>query len=261
MKFINQKEYYHKIKNLNILHYTGEVSYYEKAPLRIAEKAILNRLKPGAIILDLGCGAGRFSLGIAKLGFNVTGIDITPDAINAAFEKSKSLNLKNVKFLVGDMTKLPFEDNAFDYVFCPRFSINAVATFSQRKKAIQEMIRVVKDSGVVFIESFNKLYLGKGPILFFKNIIRDIWKNFLIFFSWLLNKKYKGLLPGDIIYESNKVLGASQGYAHLPTIFELKKLVPKNTKYKFYSIPQIVKNRRKDLYKIFRYSIWVAINK
>lgn len=59
------------------------------------------------------------------------------------------------------MTNLFFKDKGFDYVFCPRFSINAVATFSQREKAIEEMLRIVKDDGIVFIESFNKFYLAK----------------------------------------------------------------------------------------------------
>ena len=261
MKSINQEEYYHKIKDLNILHYAGEVSYYEKAPLRMAEKVILNKLKPGAIILDLGCGSGRFSVGAVELGFNVTGVDITPDAIGAASRRSKSLNLDNAKFLVGDMTELPFENNVFDYVFCPRFSINAVATFSQQQKAIKEMIRVVKNNGLVFVESFNKLYLGKGILPFLKNITRDTWRRFLMFLCKLSNKAYRGLLPGDIVYESNKVSGASQGYAHLPTVHELKKLIPTNVKYKFYSIPQIVRNKKRDPYKHFRYSIWMIINK
>jgi ubiquinone/menaquinone biosynthesis C-methylase UbiE len=259
MRSINQEEYYHKIKNLNILHYTGEVPYYEKAPLRKVEKAILSKLKPNSEILDLGCGAGRFSIGAAEMGFNVTGIDITPDSIKTASRKSEFLNLKNVKFLVGDMIELPFEGGVFDYVFCPRFSINAVATFSRREKTIQEMIRVVKNNGTIFIESFNKLYLGKGPILFLKNMLRDIWRYFSIFFSYLLNEEYKGLLPGDIIYESNKIAGAPQGYAHLPTVCELKKLIPRNTKYRFYSIPQIVENKKMDIYKFFRYSIWIFL--
>jgi len=258
---LNQKEYYQKVKELNIKHYAGEVSYYSQAPVRKVEKAILAKLKQGTNLLDLGCGSGRFSIGAAQEGFNVTGVDITPQAIDAAKQKAKKLEIKNANFLVGDMTILPFKDKIFDYVFCPRFSINAVATFSQREKAIEEMLRVVKDNGVVFVESFNGLYLGNGIVFLFKNILRDVGRYFIMLRCRLENKKYKGLLPGDIVYKANKVDTASKGYAHLPTVLELFRLMPKNIKFKFYSIPQITCVRKIDFLKFFRYSIWIFIEK
>jgi len=261
MKTINQKDYYRKIKQLNILHYTGEIAYYTKAPFRTVEKKLLEKINLGAYILDLGCGPGRFSIAAAQLGFNVIGVDIAPKVIEAARQRARQLSLNNLHFIIGDMTHLSFKDKSFDCVFCPRFSINAVATFSQKKKAIKEMLRVVKPGGTVFIESFNKFYLGKGSIFFIRNILWDIRRYFLIFYAWLRNKEYKGLLPGDIVYKSNKVIDAPKGYAHIPTIFELKRLIPQNTKFRFYSIPQIMQNKKFDLFKFFRYSIWIIINK
>jgi len=252
--------YYRKIKKLNISHYSGEVSYYTQAPLRKVEEKLLTSIPKQSKILDVGCGSGRFSIGAAQMGHNVIGIDITTAAITAAIEKVKTINLHNISFLVGDMTEMPFGDNEFDYVFCPRFSINAVATFRKRKEAIEEMIRIVKPGGKVYVESFNKLYLGRGPILPLKNLLSDFLKQISIFWCQLVRKEYNGLLPGDIVYKSNKVVGAPDGYAHLPTIFELKKLIPKNVNYKFYSIPQIL-NERSDLMKYFRYSIWIFLKK
>jgi len=255
-------DYYRKIKDLNISHYSGEVSYYTKAPLRNVEKKLLTSIPKQSIILDVGCGSGRFTIGTAQIGHNVTGIDITPAAIVAATEKAKKLNLGNVDFLVGDMTEIPFEDNKFDYVFCPRFSINAVATFGKRKEAIKEMLRVVKPGGTVYVESFNKLYFGRGPILPLKNLFSDLLRQILIFWCRVVKREYTGLLPGDIVYKSNKVVGASEGYAHLPTIFELNKILPKTATYKFYSIPQILNDQKSfDPMKYFRYSIWIFLEK
>lgn len=258
---MKSNNYYAKIKRLNISHYAGEVSYYTQAPLREVEKKLLVSIQKGSKILDVGCGSGRFSLGAAQFGHNVTGIDITPDAIVAATEKAKNLKLSNVKFIVGDMTEIPFKSNEFDYVFCPRFSINAVATFQKRKSAISEMMRVIKPGGMVYIESFNKFYLGQGPIMPMKNLFDDLRKSMSLIWCRLKKKKYTGLLPGDITYESNKVAGASKGYAHLPTIFELKKLIPENVPYEFYSIPQVKEKRKFDLFKYFRYSIWIFLTK
>jgi ubiquinone/menaquinone biosynthesis C-methylase UbiE len=261
MKTIEEDNYYNQIKELNISHYTGEVPYYIQAPLRQVERKILISISKGSRILDVGCGSGRFSIGAAQEGYDVTGIDITSEAINAASNKAKRIELNNINFLVGDMTNMPFKDNEFDYVFCPRFSINAVATFQRRQKTIQEMIRVVKPGGIVYIESFNRFYLGKGLFFLLKNIFLDIQKIFIMAFCWIFQKQYIGLLLGDITYRANKVNTASKGYAHLPTIFELKKLTSAYVPLKFYSIPQIVKESSVDIFKYLRYSIWILLTK
>lgn len=257
---LDNEKYYQKIKSLNQKHYAGEISYYSKALIRRVEEKILSNLKNGSKILDLGCGSGRFSIGAAKLGFNVCGLDITQEAIDASIKRAHEEHLDNVEFFCGDMTTIPFNDDEFDFVFCPRFSINAVATLEKRKQAVKEMLRVVKNGGIVHIESFNKLYLGKGILFLLKNILRDLFRYFKVLVCKLFNKNYVGLLPGDIVYEANKVKGASIGYAHLPTFIELKKMIPTGFKYKMYSIPQI-KSGRMDIFKYFRYSIWIFIKK
>lgn len=262
MKESMNSDYYRKIKKLNTSHYSGEVSYYTQAPIRNVEKKLLTSIPKQSRILDVGCGSGRFTIGAAQIGHNITGIDITPAAVVAATEKAKTLNLGNVDFLVEDMTEIPFEDNKFDYVFCLRFSINAVATFEKRRMAVNEMIRVVKPGGTVYVESFNKLYLGRGMIVPLKNLFSDLLRQVLIFWCRVTGREYTGLLPGDIVYKSNKVAGATEGYAHLPTVFELKKLLPKGIAHKFYSIPQILKDQKDfDLMKYFRYSIWIILRK
>jgi ubiquinone/menaquinone biosynthesis C-methylase UbiE len=260
----NDEVYYDRIKKFNIVHYAGETSYYTKAPLRQAEVALLDTLPRGAMVLDLGCGSERFSVGAALRGFNVTGLDITPKAIEAARKKASEEGTRNVTFIEGDMTSIPFPENTFDYVFCPRFVINAVATSAKREKAVTEMLRVIKPTGFVFIESFNKLYFGRGPIAPLENVLRDGWRRFIIIGCGLLGKHYAGLLPGDITYKNNKVPGASDGYAHLPTIFELRSMIPREggIAARFQSIPQITgRIKGLDLFKYFRYSIWVTLKK
>lgn len=261
MKIIDEEDYYNKIKNLNISHYTGEIYYYINAPLRQIEKKLLSSIPENAKILDVGCGSGRFSIAAAQIGYNITGIDITPKAIDAANNKARKIKIDNIKFLVDDMTSMPFNNGEFDYVFCPRFSINAVATFQKRQNAIKEMTRVVKPGGIVYIESFNKFYLGQGISLLLKDISNDMKRELIILLCRLSRKKYSGLLPGDITYKSNKVNGAPEGYAHLPTIFELIKLLPNKIIYRFYSIPEIINDKKIDLFKYFRYSIWIFLTK
>ncbi|MDD3735132.1 MAG: class I SAM-dependent methyltransferase [Candidatus Pacebacteria bacterium] len=256
---IDNKKYYDRINKLNKVHYAAEVPYYSVAELRPVEIKLLSKLKKGSRILDLACGSGRFSIGAAKLGFKVTGLDVTPEAVKAARARAKRDKLNNVEFVEGDMTDLRFKDSTFDYTFCPRFSINAVATHDQRSKAVKQMLRVTKKSGKVFIESFNKWYLGKGFVGPIKLYVADLKRNFQILLSNITGTEYGGLLPGDVVYPANKVKGAPDGFTHLPTIFEVQSWIPKGIKSQFFSIPQIIDTGKFDLMKYFRYSIWVIL--
>jgi ubiquinone/menaquinone biosynthesis C-methylase UbiE len=61
-------------------------------------------------ILDLACGYGRHTIPLAKMGYDMTGLDYTAKFIQMAEEKAKSENVQ-VEFLVGDMREIPFENH------------------------------------------------------------------------------------------------------------------------------------------------------
>ena len=67
-------------------------------------------LSPGSKILDLACGFGRHTIPLAKMGYDMTGLDYTEKFIQMAEEKAKEENLQ-IEFLVGDMRKIPFENH------------------------------------------------------------------------------------------------------------------------------------------------------
>jgi cyclopropane fatty-acyl-phospholipid synthase-like methyltransferase len=56
--------------------------------------------------LDLGCGTGTSSLGLARAGWKVTGVDFTRRAVSIAKRKGRAASL-NLEFLVGNVTQLP----------------------------------------------------------------------------------------------------------------------------------------------------------
>ena len=67
-------------------------------------------------VLDLGCGAGRHCVFLAKEGFNVVGIDFSKSSLKIAREWVRREKLGNVDFVRGTMTHLPFTANFFDAV-------------------------------------------------------------------------------------------------------------------------------------------------
>lgn len=268
VKVFDSETYYQKIMQLNIAHYAGEISYYIDAEIRSTERAIVGDLKiRGDIeLLDVCCGSGRLSFFLAQNNFQVMGLDICPQAIETAAQKAKELRLKNLKFLVGDATALPFEDNTFDVTLCPRYSINAIPLYEKRLTTISEMVRVTKPGGLVYIESFNYFYLGRKGSLFISNLVRDFKRLFNWYICRLFNRAYLDLLPGDITYKADKVLGAPEGYAHLVNFFELRRLLKdlKSLKVKgvkLVSSREICGWRDWPILRFFRYAIWLKIEK
>lgn len=254
--------YYQKYTTQNIGHYSAETDYYSQAKLRSVEKELLHRLPKQDKILDIGCGAGRFSINASLLGYKTVGIDIASKAIAEAKTLAKSHKLKNTKFIVASMTQLPFADNTFKNVVCIRYSLNSVPTFENRKSAVAEMYRVTAPGGTIYIETQNMFYLGNGLSTFLTNIfVRYLFRYLYIFVHNLLNVSYEGLLPGDFVYSSGKIKSAPAGYLHLPSVFEIKMMIPQNTKFLFTSTPELLSDNKNDIFKYFRYSLWIIITK
>lgn len=73
-------------------------------------------LVAGKRVLDLGCGDGRFALGIATLASSVDGLDPDPASIAAAKDAARKLGARNARFAVGAAQRLRYPDRKFDVV-------------------------------------------------------------------------------------------------------------------------------------------------
>lgn len=106
------------------------------------EKQILagRRLK----ILDVGCGAGFFSILLAKEGHEVFGIDLTPEMIENAIQLAEEENA-DCCFQVMDAENPMFADETFDVVI----SRNLTWTLPNAEHAYGEWMRVLKTGGVL----------------------------------------------------------------------------------------------------------------
>jgi len=134
--------------------------YYE-----LEKSRILKWLK-GPKVLELGCGTGRYAIPFAKLGFDYTGIDITPAMLEVARKKAKKEHL-NLKLLEMDAHNLKFERNTFDSVFCDR-----TFKFFQPIKVLKEVYRVLKPDGIIIIDTEAKqLVANKIPFIGAINLI------------------------------------------------------------------------------------------
>ena len=95
-------------------------------------------------ILDVGCGAGFFTILLAKAGHQVTGIDLTPDMIKNAKQLAEEEQAE-CEFAVMDAENPEFQEGTFDVIV----SRNLTWTLPHVKHAYGEWLRVLKKGGVL----------------------------------------------------------------------------------------------------------------
>lgn len=106
-------------------------------------------LKPGMTAIEVGAGTGKDSaLIIDKVRPGGTAVlsDLSPNMLRLAQQKLDTTDV-TVHYFLGNGSYLPFPDNTFDALF----HFGGINTFSERKKAFDEMTRVVKPGGKVVI--------------------------------------------------------------------------------------------------------------
>ena len=107
-------------------------------------------LKEGDIVLDLGSGAGfDCFLAAKKVGKSgkVIGVDMTEEMIDRSHEIAKKYGYFNVEFYLGDINKLPFEDNSVDIIIS-----NCVVNLAPDKLTVfTEAYRVLKRDGKMYL--------------------------------------------------------------------------------------------------------------
>ncbi len=108
---------------------------------------------PGARILDVACGKGRHSRTLASMGFEVTGIDLSPDSIHFA----KQFEKENLSFFIHDM-RLPFWVNYYDYAFNFFTSFGYFKTRREHDDAIRTIAKSLNPRGVFVVDYLNVHY-------------------------------------------------------------------------------------------------------
>ena len=142
---VTSKQFYKKFKAEGLAQRKTKMSTRK-------EVAYLKRLvNKKSRILDLCCGYGRISIPLAKQGYNVQGIDLTPNLIKKAKETARKEKVK-IAFRIGDMRKLPYKDNSFDAIFCLWTAFAELIKREDQVKSLKEMFRVLSPKGIVFID-------------------------------------------------------------------------------------------------------------
>jgi ubiquinone/menaquinone biosynthesis C-methylase UbiE len=112
------------------------------------------------LILDAGGGPGRYSIQLAKMGYDMVLFDISPKLLLIAQKKIAKAGVKRkIKQVVeGSITDLSlFQDNTFDAVLCLGGPVSHVSGEQKRREAVSELVRVARKNAPVFVSVIGRL--------------------------------------------------------------------------------------------------------
>jgi len=119
---------------------------------RTADEAaafLLPHLRAGMKLLDVGCGPGSITRGLAErlAPGQVVGLDLSKEALAGARRDAAARGLTNLQYEEGSVYQLRFADGSFDVVYAHQ----VLQHLREREAALREMLRVVRPGGFVAI--------------------------------------------------------------------------------------------------------------
>lgn len=143
---------------MNLNEWFGDIDIY------VFDQLLKGRLRPGMRLLDAGCGHGRNLVWFLRNGYDVHGVDVSPEAVAAARELASRLapQLPAERFRVAPIEALGLPGASFDAVLA-----NAVLHFAADEAHFERMLlelwRVLAPGGLLFARLASEI-AGAQPL-------------------------------------------------------------------------------------------------
>ena len=164
--------------------YTSFAEYYDSLTANIDYKEIAdyyNRLNEKfggikGILLDLACGTGSLSVIFSRMGYDVIGVDISPEMLSIAVSKEH----EGIEYLCQSMTELDMY-GTIDGTVCSLDSINHLDGVDEVKQAF-EKVSLFSNKGALFMFDVNTLYkheniLADNTFVYDTDEVYCVWQN------------------------------------------------------------------------------------
>ncbi|AKB76116.1 hypothetical protein MSLAZ_2855 [Methanosarcina lacustris Z-7289] len=208
-------------------------SLYLKTDADLLDDAVVTRketdlvvsilgLAPEDTILDLCCGQGRHVLELSRRGFsNVEGYDRSQYLIRKARTRAQRENLQ-VRFREGDARKLPYPSDTFSVVTILGNSFGYFDSTLHDRKVLEEVFRVLKPGGRVFIDAADGDHMKKN---FQPRSWEWLDRKYFVCRERALSSDGDRLICREVICRNDKGIIADQFYAerlyNKESLFEL----------------------------------------
>ena len=107
-------------------------------------------------LLDIGCGAGRNALPLARAGWMVVGTDLSRPMLAAALRRVRDEQLEDrVRLVMAPMHEIPFTDGSFDLIVAHGIW-NLARSDGEFRRAVAEAARVARPRSALFVFTFSR---------------------------------------------------------------------------------------------------------
>jgi ArsR family transcriptional regulator len=148
---------------------TLRLDYYGVAVIDKAVAAAGLDQPPADLLVDVGCGTGFLTAGLAPLARRVIGVDDSPGMLAVAQENMRALGRANVELQQGSVDSLPLDTGAADAAFANMVLHHA----PDPQRMVQEMARVTRPGGRVVITD-----MDSHTHEWFRVEMADVWLGF-----------------------------------------------------------------------------------
>ena len=121
---------------------------------------LLPHLRADAAVLDVGCGPGTITVGLARRAGRVVGLDMSEDMVGAARDHAATEGVANVTFEVGSAYELPSDDGSFDVVYAHQ----VLQHLADPIRALREFRRVLRPGGLVAVRDSDYATMIHAPV-------------------------------------------------------------------------------------------------
>jgi SAM-dependent methyltransferase len=125
----------------------------ERTPVEVDQIEALLRLHPPRRALDLPCGQGRHAIELARRGYDVTGVDLSPYMLGVAMERADAAGVR-VRWLAGDMREALAGDT-FDLVLNLFTSFGYFADEADDRRVVRAAASMLEPGGRFLLEVIN----------------------------------------------------------------------------------------------------------
>jgi len=150
------------------------LAYYRRRKIEAAIR--LGGFREGAALLDVGCATGDYTFLFGRMGYRMTGVDLSPRSVETARQRSEVLGISDIAFLQADAETLSgVADGAFDGVI----SFSALRYVPRLDAALASIRRVLRPGGVAVLDFPNRnspwFSLLKGPLAVERHLYDNLY--------------------------------------------------------------------------------------
>lgn len=130
---------------------------------------IVNLARPGSRMLDLGCGSGPVLAELRRRGIDAVGLDASPDMLENARRRLRSLGLDEAGLQLGDCRAAPYPAASFDVVAC----LGVISYVEDYEPVLDEIVRLLKPGGTALV-SFRSCHnpVFSDPLALARRLVR-----------------------------------------------------------------------------------------